>query len=314
MTFICLFLVSLSSVATRPHSYSYFQARAKILNSVDHSGYRKRIYEDAQSYRAFYDVRAPERSIWYPADSKDLHISLLFADRQQAHDFLVCLINYNSSHILLKERIAVDKQIESVESDTEAVYVYKDEYVFEASDSPANTRDDIQSTTEIVYSGDPVFQLRSLEDLSQLAKGEAVYRCHIAPRRFFEDFKNDRDNILMCSHLFHTYFDGDGKRRPAEAHASWGTAPRLMVQYESTGPDHMFQGVRYYMMNVLVSFEDPEIARAMDGRWREGTTADGDLSFHTHFFTTNVDNAKKYLAIKKKETETRWKDPSEIQG
>jgi hypothetical protein len=39
-----------------------------------------------------------------------------------------------------------------------------------------------------------------------------------------------------------------------------------------------------------------------------------DLSFRTHFFTTNVANAIRYLAIKQKETEYRWAEPDYLEG
>lgn len=281
---------------------------------MDHSGFRKRIYEDAQIYRACYDYTAPERSIWYPEGSKHLHIKLLFATEELAHDFLACLINYNKGHTLLKERIQVQKQLTRIESEVKATFVYKDEYVFEDSDSPANTRDDVSSVTEVWTTDDPVCQLRSLEDLSKLAKGEAIAKCHIAPKAYFKDYRNDPDNILYETHLFHGYFDGDGKRRPATAHFHWGTPPRLKVQYDETGPSHMFQGVRYHLIYVLVIFEDPEIARAMDGRWREGYSVIDPLTFRTHFYTTNVAKAINYLGIKQKETEDRWAEPDAVVG
>jgi len=299
---------------TAPVIFSYFVVNAEIKNSMDHSGYRKRIYEDAQIYRACYNCRSHDHSIWYPDGSKDLHITLLFSTKEQAHDFLGCLINYNKSHTLLKERIEVHKHLEKIDSAVEAEYVFKDEYVFDESDSPANTRDDISSVTEVAVTSNPIYQLRSLEDLSKLAKFETAYRCHIAPKAFFKEHKSDPDNILYGSHLFHNYFDGDGKRRPAYAHPSWGVPPRLKIQYDETGPDHMFQGVRYHLIQVVVTFDDPEVARAMDGRWREGSSVIDDLSFRTHFYTTNVANAIRYLSLKQKETEDRWAEPDDFEG
>jgi hypothetical protein len=299
---------------TAPVIFSYFVVNAKIKNSMDHSGYRKRIYEDAQNNRARYNCLSRDHSIWYPDGSKDLHISLLFSTVDLAHDFLVCLINYNMSHTLLKDRIEVHKNLEKIDSRVEAAFVYKDDYNFDESDSPANTHDDISSVTEVAVTTNPIFQLRSLEDLSKLAKFEPAYRCHIAPKAFFEEHKTDPDNILYGSSLFHTYFDGDGKRRPAGAHSTWGTPPRLKIQYNETGPDHMFQGVRYHMIHVVVTFDDPEVARAMDGRWREGYTVIDDLSFGTHFYTTNVANTIRYLAYKQKETEDRWAGPDDFEG
>jgi hypothetical protein len=46
----------------------------------------------------------------------------------------------------------------------------------------------------------------------------------------------------------------------------------------------------------------------MEGHWHEGTEAVGDLQFRSYFYSTNVENCKKYVALKKRETEIRWGD------
>ena len=317
---MCLFLLLFSSDSAsskRPLTYTYFLTTAKILEAKSHSGYRKRIYQDAEQYGAFYDERNHEQSIWYPKDEQngeqtDLHISLMFADKLTAHNFLACLVKYNIGHSLLKGRVEVNKTITPYESTSEGTYVYSDEYKFDDSDSPPNTQADIQSTTEVSNSGDPIIDLRTLEDLSQIPKGEGIFKCHIAPQAFYGEFKNDPNNIIFGSHLFHNYFDGDGKRRPEGEHANWGTPPRLKIQYESTGNNFLYLGVRYYAIHVLITFSDPEMARAMDGRWREGSSTDGDLKFRSFFYSSSAVDTKKYLDWKLQEVELRWRDPSDV--
>ena len=97
-----------------------------------------------------------------------MNISLLIEKKQEAHDFISCLIDYTVGPTLLKERIIVNKHIGVVESTTEARYVYKNEYKSEDSDSPPNTLDDIQSATEVVYSDDAIFQRHSLENFNDI--------------------------------------------------------------------------------------------------------------------------------------------------
>jgi hypothetical protein len=304
-----MFVTSQDSARTKT---TYFAVKAKILNCLKHSGLRRRIYEDAQTYRACYDFRSSNQSIWYPQDSKDLHISLLFKAQDEAHDFVGCLITYNLGHGVLRDRIQINESIDVFDSDAQAHFVYKSHYVSDESVSPPDTPS-VSSATEVANSGNPELQLRSLEDLSKLVKGEPVNRCHIAPKAFFPQWKSDPDNIIYGSHLFHHFLDGDGKRRPSDAHSSWGTPPYFKIQYDSTGDGHMRNGTVYRLINVVVTFQDPEIARAMEGRWREGTATLDQLSFRTFFYTTNVANAIEYLGCKQKETETRWQDPSEFE-
>jgi hypothetical protein len=70
--------------------------------------------------------------------------------------------------------------------------------------------------------------------------------------------------------------------------------------------------MQYFLINVLVVFEDPEIARAMEGRWREGSSVVDDLTFRSYFFSTNENKVKSYLALKLQETEDRWKEPDDL--
>ena len=285
--------------------------KAIIKKGKEHSGYRKRIYEDAQQYSACYDVRDPACSIWYPVDSTDLHIKLLFLSKKEAHDFIGCLVNYNVGHSLLKGSIEVQKKIEEFSSEIVAQYIFKDEYKSEESESPENTREGILSTSDVSSPSNPVYQLRSVENLSLFIRHEKAEKCHIAPSAFFPQYDNDPDNFIYESHLFHKFFDGDGKRRPAHATITWGDSPKLKLQYVETGTSHMFEGVWYHKIFVLIIFEEAEVARGMAGRWVEGTTTVDDLTFRSFFHTTNVDLAIQYLAIKQKETEDRWSEPSD---
>lgn len=285
---------------------TYFIVSAIILDSKSHSGYRKRIYQDAELHGALYDIRNPDCSIWYPEGSSDLKISLMFVDERDANKFMGCLISYNMGNTLMKGRLQINKVLAVIHSEVKGRYVHSDEYVFDDSDSPENTWDDIMSPTEVSLSNDPSQELRSLENLSLIPIGDTLYKCHIAPQKFYPEYKSDQDNIILGEHLFHTYFDGDGKRRPVGTDLDWGRPPRFKMEYESTGPSHLCQGTAYFMIRVLITFNDPAMARAMEGRWREGTTAHGDLQFRSYFYTRNVENCKKYLALKQRETENRW--------
>ena len=139
------------------------------------------------------------------------------------------------------------------------------------SDSPSNTRDDVKSPTEITI----LFQqMRSLENLSLLPPGDTLFKCHIAPRAFYIDYEKD---IILGCHLFHLYFDGDGKRRPPGSSLDWGITPRFQIQFHQAGNNLLYQGARYYQVFVNC------MAGAMEGRWREETQAIGDLTFRTFF-------------------------------
>jgi hypothetical protein len=177
--------------------------------------------------------------------------------------------------------------------------------VFDESDSPANTRDDITSISEVAIT---IYQLRSLEDLSKLAKFESAYRCHIAPQAFYKEHKSDVCQTTSCMGPTCST-SSDGKRRPAYASLSWGVLPRLKIQYDKTGP------VRYHLIHFVVTFDDPEVARAMDGRWREGSSVIDDPSFRTGTSTPPMSRIPSATwPLKQKETEVRWAMPDDFVG
>ena len=75
------------------------------------------------------------------------------------------------------------KNIEQISSQVEADFVYIDEFNFEESGSPLSTRDDDVRTaaaSEVTVTNNPLYyQMRSLEDLSQLVKYEKAFKCYL---------------------------------------------------------------------------------------------------------------------------------------
>lgn len=204
----------------------------------------------------------------------------MFVSEEKAFVFLNCLIEYNvSTTSLLRGKLELSKDIFELHSDLKGKFVCRDDYVFDDNDSPSNTVDDVRSPTEIPITFDPLQEMRLLENIYQIPPGDTLYKCHIAPQALYPEYVNDKDNIILGSHLFHIYFDGDGKRRPAGANLDWGIPPSFKLEYESTGDAHKYLGTRYFRINVLITFDDPHKARAMEGHWREGTQAVVTCSF-----------------------------------
>jgi uncharacterized protein (DUF1330 family) len=292
----------------------YFIISARIVDSKSHSGYRKRIYQDACRHGAMYDIRGPNPSIWYPEGSSDLQISLMFASKERAHIFLNCLIEYNvGTATLLRGKLDVSKEVVQLDCNQEGVFVHRDDYKFEDSDSPSNTFVDInKSPTEIPITFDPLQEMRSLENINQTDPGDTLYKCYIAPQAFYPDFVKDKDNIILGSHLFHTYFNGDGNRRPTGANLDWGRPPRFKIEFDAVDSNIMYAGTRYHKIYVFLTFLQPDMARALERRLREGTQAIGDLQFRSFFYTTNVENCVNYIALKKRETEMRWGEMEQL--
>ena len=283
-----------------------FKVEATIAGCRIRSGFRKLVYERASLCHAIYNVPEYE-SIWYKENSDDLGIILMFKSETDALRFICWLSELKASPQMYDNVLFVEEpDVNDLPLSTRHVFV--SHYNKGDSTSPTNSRaDTLSQCSEIPNDMDPHKAFRSVEDLSKLAKGDVLYKCHIAPKAFFTDYIHDLDNIIHASHLFHNYFDGDGKRRPWGKPASWGRPPELWIQYLSAGGREMFSGVSYYQINVCIHFRDPEMARFMESTFRPGTIVDGDLRFITWFYSSNAANTEMYLGLKKRETQNRWK-------
>lgn len=162
------------------------------------------------------------------------------------------------------------------------------------------------STGEVANTFDPMQQFRSMEDLQKMAPKETIFKCHIAPKAFYSAFASDKDNLWYESHLFHSYLDGDGKRKPESADESWGIKPQMKPEYESTGDSFLYLGVQLTRVNLLLRFQDPSCARTLEGHLRQGSRPEGDLILHTFFYSANPAKCADYIEIKKQEAELRW--------
>jgi hypothetical protein len=276
------------------------------------SGFRRMIFQDAVDSHACHDFRMGQgvSSIYYkePPDN-NLYFSLLFESKDNAHAFQNKMLNHSTS-LFKTMTVEINKTLQTLESFHKvAQYVYIDDYKKSDSTSPDNSLHSLSvPISELPNIDDPLRSLRSLENLALIPRKATVFKCHIAPKAFYKgSCETDPDNILYESHLFHTYFDGDGKRRPRGASLDWGKPPELWIDYlRAEANATVVQGISYHKVFVNIIFRDSEVAESMRGKWKDGTEDYGDNGFTTSFFTTNALRVEKYLKLKKRETRIRW--------
>ena len=218
-------------------------------------------------------------------------------------------INLSTSSPLFG-KIEISKEIVKISSEVEGQFVVLDEYEFDVTDSPLHTQEDLQSTSTAVreFVGDPLKQIRSLERLELIEPGVYTCGCYIAPQAYFAEYKTDPNNIIWGSSCFHMYFDGDGKRRPVGEDVSWGTPPSFSIQFDIVGESLVYLNETFHKVFVFLKFLDDEKARTLSARMRDGSSVIDNLTLRSFFFTTNIENCQKYLALKQQEAELRWAD------
>eukprot|EP01036_Dinobryon_divergens_P035009 gene35009-45319_t len=274
-----------------------FRVTAKLSNGKKYSGHRKTVFQHASSCHAMYNEPAAQ-SIWYPTGSSDLHVSLRFKLEENAVSFIGRLSEMKCYYSVLDDNIEINELPETLLLVQPASYVFPHHYRKVDSTSPNNSRaDTVSMTSEVTNDSDPDKALRSVEDLTKLEKGAVVNRCHIAPKAYFKEFEGDKDNLIFGSNLFH-------KRRQE-------TAQRKACNVGSISS--ALAGDIVHWINVRIHFRDPAIAREMQWRLRSGTATDGDTCFITYFYSSNAANTVKYLAIKKAETQQRWKVAADME-
>lgn len=266
----------------------------------------------AQESSACFDVYEPSSSICYVDGGGDLTISLMFKKEEDAIKFVAQLANYEVYN-KFRGGISYDREPTPVclngeqFSQVKHVLIVDYKHVLAVHSSPENSHVDSLCNSEITNDQNPDKGFRSLENLTMLAPRETIYQCHIASVAHYKIYENDKNNIIYGSHLFHIYFDGDGKTPPLDSSPHWGRCPELALEFMSIDEvPYNTQGTQYRRVNVRVIFRDPAIARAMDHKWRDGTQMEGELSMISYFYTTDSDAVEKYLRIKYFETSRRW--------
>jgi hypothetical protein len=300
------FLIAATLSATSNPS-SYYLVTAVIRDSVNCSGYRRLIYEDAQRFRAYYHPSLRHETIWYPPESNDLSISVVFDARSDARDFLGQLATYSVSNRFRFGLQIADEVVPIACSDV-LHSILVSHYIAAESSSPLNTA--ILSDSVVSYHNDPLKDMRSLEALNKvLYPKEHIYGCHIAQASRNRIYERDDDNIIYGSSIFHAYFDGDSKRPPLHSSIDWGTPPELAIEFVSASDTpYVYNGNPFYSIKVNIIFRSVDIAMAMEHRWREGTSkTEDELVYSSFFYANNVANVKKYLSIKMNEAKYRWR-------
>ncbi len=178
------------------------------------------------------------------------------------------------------------------------------------TDSPPflTLNDLLSSHSESVLSnnGDPERALQSLEDLTKFPNLKC-YKCHIISRKV-EEYKDNPDNRIYSSWIFHQYFDG------LDTESNY---PELAVKFESvSGQEDVPIGndfARRWKINVIVVFRDEELAKFMSSLFKVGTQQiqDNPLRYQSFLYARNANDMQYFLEHKYNETTKLWENWAE---
>eukprot|EP01036_Dinobryon_divergens_P026083 gene26083-34691_t len=247
-------------------------------------------------------------SIWYAEASSDLNLSMMFSSKERAIMFINTLLEYSiGADSLLNGALDLNLTPEKFQTMQEGTFVLNSHYNSGDTTSPSNTYNESISTKTLAQPEDRIQAMRTVLNVQLFAPCSTIYKCHLASQAFYPRYTTDKDNILFGCALFHDYFDGDGKRLPADKDLSWGIAPQFKIEFIAVGEEVLrYKFVDYHKIFVKLTFRHSECAKFMEPLMREGTEVIDKCSMKTFFYCNNPEKCAKYLYIKQIETEVRW--------
>jgi hypothetical protein len=255
-----------------------------------------------------YHPTNKEQSIFYPADRDDLLVTLLFKSEEKFIAFVASMSHLKE--LFSRAQFSFSKHCETISSIQNVTneFVLEVEYQKGNSTSPDQSRNNTEGSATS-YNQEPGKQMQSLQNLNWIPLNYKVFRCHIAPVAHFPAYERDSANIIFADHLFHFYFDGDGKI-PTEAQSSdFGDPPQLLVEFESLGPTEAYNGTVFQVVNVIIRFAFVKCAVDLlrTCPFREGYSELSDGVYKTFFYSPCAERTITYLGYKREMTIARWR-------
>ena len=219
------------------------------------------------------------------------------------------MTNFRFIHPSFGQQIYIDETVDLVFLAHASTRVFHKHY--ESSDnaeSPVLSLADIKhvlSSQGESVSYDPLKALQSLEDIT-IFPGLKYYWCHLLTRQSKNE-KNDENNCIWGSWIFHQYFDALNTEHVG--------IPLIAVKYISTGdqPEDLPVGDKYETrtrVTVEIQFFNSEVgnraALAFQSMLKFGTEIKNKLCFVSILYPKDPIKFKKYLDIKYAATIKAW--------
>jgi hypothetical protein len=260
---------------------------------------------------AFYCEDGTKKSIFYEEAARDLTINLLFEHKAEAFAFQNSLVNFRFIHPSFGSKIRIDEAVGMVHLQVPTIRVFQHHYDgADNNESPvlslADIRHVLSSQGESV-SYDPVKALQSLEDIT-VFPGTKYYWCHLLTRQSKKD-KNDENNCIWGSWVFHQYFDALNTEAVG--------IPLIAVKYVSTAEqtEDMPVGDRHETrrkVTVEIQFFDSDTGRraayAFQSMMKFGTNVNDALRCDSYMHPKDPAKMKEYLDIKYSATMKAWQE------
>lgn len=284
---------------------------AKFVGSKRVKDVKSIVIHGAEKFHARLNNSLRE-SVYYPEDSDDLLVHLLFEEEKDAFDFLAELSALRSDHNHFHGMVEFEREVRELTTSNKARVLVASENDVEESLStmvddgfpdlpelPTEPPDEIEVSFD---PNDPLINIKSFETFDLFPPNMKLLKCYLASPKVYPEYGADDDNIIFASHLFQNYFDGM---------AADSVDPEMALQYDgddgivSVAVDNEGKHEDRYKIFIRLEFRHEPVTAYMKRRIRDCVEV-SPLILRTHLFVRDKDQAKVFFDIKYKETQNLW--------
>lgn len=293
-------------------AYRYFLVNAKFVGSKRVKDVKSTVIKGAEKFHARLNNRIQE-SVYYPEDSDDLLVHLLFDEEKDAFDFLAELSALRSDYNHFHGMVEFEREVREVMTSNEARMLVASETEEVEESLSTMVEDDFPDLpdlpteppdeTDVSFDpNDPLINIKSFENFDLFPPNMKLLKCYLASPQAYPEYQEDDDNIIFASHLFQNYFDGM---------AADSVDPEMALQYDgddgivSVAIDHDGKQEERYKIFIRLEFRHEPVTAYMKRRIRDCVEV-SPLILRTHLFVRDKDHAKVFFDIKYKETQNMW--------
>ena len=261
----------------------FYEVTASVARARKSKGVRYSIYKCGEECHALYHPAGSAASIYYEGDGEDLQVRLLFRTLEKAEGFQTKLNTFASEHPHFAKKLSVTRAIARVNVGQEVERVLRTDYrSSDNDDSLEMSLSDVLSNSASVVSlrGDTSRMLQALENTNVVALyGSMWYKCHLISAKSEHALKNDPDNFIYASWIFHQQFDG--------LHTPNGIAVAISIDSKDPVQEEVAVNDGYeqrWRVDVFIHFQNTVLAHSLEPWLKIGTNRVDDLCFKSFIY------------------------------
>jgi hypothetical protein len=275
-----------------------YLVHVRILGAVRSNGARGNVFKFLERHMGHFSRKDGIQILYDP--NGNLSATAYFLTYESACQFQNSMNEWEIHKELANLRgVEIDPITpQQVPNPLDLVRIRLQDYQPQASESPCQSINQIHSyrlSVPVTEAVDPTTELAKYQSIDKLLPHLQHYKCHLKNKSKFKELRNDENNIVAASWIFHQLLDG---LNTAEG------IPLVLLSVKSAS-DHRIaaQGNRVLVtLNLEFFFQENAAAFAAS----EGARKVDDMNWETVIFVKDRDQFQKCVEWKYGVTKTAW--------